>query len=100
MGLDVRRVRPAPKWLVPITSLVVFAQLLTGGRFLIAGEDFGHTLTGLLVFLVAFFGVYGAMSVRPPVRAARVSSRRHRRSGRGGRSLLIEGKPVPALLGR
>ena len=61
---------------MPLTSIVIFVQLLTGGAFLmvgpVVGEDFGHVIAGLLVFVVAWFGVYGATSVRPPVRAARV----------------------------
>ena len=53
------------KWLVPLTSLVIFVQLLSGGTFLMADQEFGHMATGLVVIAVAWFGVFGAMTVRP-----------------------------------
>ena len=60
------------RWLVPLTSLLIFVQLLSGGTFLLADSEFGHVFTGLVVFTVAWFGVAGAMTMRPPARSVRV----------------------------
>ena len=60
------------KWLVPLTSLVIFVQLMSGGTFLLADNDLGHVATGLVVIAVAWFGVAGAMTLRPPGRSVRL----------------------------
>ena len=60
------------RWLVPLTSVVIFVQLLSGGTFLLADSEFGHVFTGIAVITGAWFGAAGAMTMRPPDRSVGV----------------------------
>ncbi len=59
---------------VPATTIAIAIQLLTGGNFLITGQGLGHVKSGVLVLLVAWAAVAGALTALPRDRAIRLST--------------------------
>jgi hypothetical protein len=59
---------------VPATTIAIAIQLLTGGNFLISGQALGHVKTGVLVLLVAWAAVAGALTALPRDRALAAST--------------------------